>query len=1055
MVEASEAMFLRETRFYRFPRFLLLVLLLGMFSSGSVLEAQSVGGTIRGRIRDASGAVLTGATVSVRDLDKGLVYPTATDSLGLYQISVPPGTYEIAVQATGFVAAKETSVSVSLGQTLPWDLTLQISGIRESIEVRAEAPLVDTASGTLSGLVDRERLAELPLNGRDFGQLALLQPGVVPNPNGANSPFGGKWAYFLINGQIDQATLFLMDGSDVNDVFSGRSPSGSSGLLLGLDAVQEFQVLLNNYKAEFGKNSGGVIHVATRSGSNHVHGSAFEYLRNSALDAKNFFDLPDRSIPPFRRNQFGASLGGPIRKDRTFFFVNYEGLRERKAITSIATVPAETVRSSTISAVVPFLNLYPLPNGPVNPDGRTASLTSSLSQPTREDFGLARVDHRWGERTNLLARFSIQDSLATPPFSTTPVPGFPQDLTHRNTYSLIGLTTAFGANAVNEFHFAFNRTFEAVLLAPPPQGLTISPIPGRDFGLISVSGISNLGAQTFVPRGTLNLFEVAESYSYRRGRHSQKYGVSIQRYQANELRGTFFNGQYSFVGLNQFLAGTPVSFIGVLGGTSAGGPASPAGWRWTAYSFYSQDDIQVRPNLTVNLGIRYEFNTSPSEVNGQIANLRSPLDSQITYGGQLFNTMARAWAPRFGFAWSPLPGRQASLRGGYGIFFNPLVVNMFANTRLVPPFVETVSIQGAPFPNPLATGLTPVRSLTGQSISYRLSQPYTHQWNLQWQQAIFRDWVAKAGYVGNRTLHLIRSVEANSAPATRLPDGTKFFPANTPRRNPNFGAIRGRSSDGNSWYNALQLTIEKRYANGWGLQTSYTWSKSLSTNDSSFTAFPSQPTNSQDPEDPFLDKGTSAFDVRHRFVTHLLWQIPRRSWPNPWNFLLSGGRMSAIASFSSGYPFTVIDGFNRSRNLQSDSTTFADRPDWNPEFRGNRILGDPSRWFDPAAFLLQPAGVYGSAARNPLTGPGFANIDVSWSKTFSLRELPVLEFRADLFNLLNHPNFSTPRSPTGAQVTGGVIVFPDASGAPAGNAGQIFSTVNDSRQVQFSLRYRF
>ena len=287
---------------------------------------------------------------------------------------MPPGNYEIEVQASGFVAAKETSVSVSLGQTLPWDLTLQISGIRESIEVRAESPLVDTASGTLSGLVDRERLAELPLNGRDFGQLALLQPGVVPNPNGANAPFGGKWAYFLINGQIDQATLFLMDGSDVNDVFSGRSPSGSSGLLLGLDAVQEFQVLLNNYKAEFGKNSGGVIHVATRSGSNQFHGTAFEYLRNSALDAKNFFDLPDRSIPPFRRNQFGASLGGPIRKDRTFFFVNYEGLRERKSITSIATVPAGSVGQGCWSGW-----RFSHPGSPA----RWATGTSSKTEPPR------------------------------------------------------------------------------------------------------------------------------------------------------------------------------------------------------------------------------------------------------------------------------------------------------------------------------------------------------------------------------------------------------------------------------------------------------------------------------------------------------------------------------------------------------------------------------------------------------------------------------------------------------------------------------------------------
>ena len=771
----------------------------------------------------------------------------------------------------------------------------------------------------------------------------------------------------------------------------------------------------------------------------------------------NFFDLPDPApIPPFRRNQFGASLGGPIQRDQTFFFVNYEGLRERKAITSVATVPTGTVRSTAVAAVAPFLNLYPLPNGAVNPDGKTASFTSSITQPTREDFALARVDHRWGERTALLARFSIQDSLAVPPFPSTPVPGFPQDLVHRNVYSLLGVMSALHSNAVNDFHFAFNRTYEAILLAPPPHGLTISPVPGRKFGLLIVSGISNLGTQTFVPRAALNLFEIVDNFSYRRGRHSQKYGVSIQRYHANELRGTFFNGQYSFTGLDQFLSGTTTSFIGVLGGTSAAGEASPAGWRWTTYNLYAQDDFEVRPNLTLNLGIRYEFSTSPTEVNGQIANLRSPLDAQITYGGQLFNTISRSFAPRFGFAWSPWSNRQAVLRGGYGIFFNPLVVNMFANSRLVPPFVETVVIAPRPpFPNPLATGIAPRPSTTGQSIEFELSQPYAQQWNLQWEQAVSSDWVAKAGYVGNRALHLIRSVESNPAWPVLSPGGRKYFPANASRKNPLWGPIRGRTADGNSWYNALQLTLARRYARGWNMQASYTWSKSLSTNDSSFTAFPSQPSNTQDPEDQFLDKGRSAFDVRHRLVTHFLWQIPRLSWSNSWHRLLGGWRMSAIASVSSGYAFTVIDGFNRSRNLQTDNTV-ADRPDWNPNFSGKVILGDPARWFDPAAFMLQPeAGYYGNVPRNALNGPGFANFDVSWSRVFSMREPHTLEFRADFFNIFNRPNFSTPRSPTGAQITGGVIVFPDASGVPAGNAGQIFSTVNDSRQVQLSLRYRF
>jgi len=724
-------------------------------------------------------------------------------------------------------------------------------------------------------------------------------------------------------------------------------------------------------------------------------------------------------------------------------------------------VPTAEVRSRAVPAVVPFVSLYPLPNGSVNPDGSTASLTTSVTQPAREDFGLVRLDHRAGESVSLLARVSVQDSFLETPFASTPVPGFPQSLPHRNIFSLLGATAAVGASAVNEFHFAFNRTFQAALLPPPPNSLTISPVPGRDFGILIVPGISNLGGQTFVRSAALNLFEVSDNFSIRRGRHSQKYGVSVQRYQANEQRASFFNGQYSFSNLNQFLslatappAPTPV-FVGVLGGSNAAGPASPAGWRWTSFNGFAHDDVQLRPNLTVNFGIRYEFSTTPSEVNGLIANLRSPLDAQVNVGGQLFNTIARSWAPRVGFAWSPLAGRDASLRGGYGVFFNPLVVNMYANSRLVPPFVEIASILRAPFPNPLATGLAPNRSTTGQSIDFTLSQPYTQHWNLQWQQLVSSSWVATAAYVGNRTLHLIRSLEANSAVPAIDEGGARFFPLGAPRRNPSFGAIRGRSSNGNSWYNALQLTLERRYADGWGFEAAYTWGKSLSTGDSSFTTLPSQPSNTQDPEDPALDKALSAFDTRHRLVTNLLWQVPRIGGASSWDRVLGGWTISAIASFSSGYPFSVIDGFNRSRNQQSDATIIADRPDWNPDFRGDPILGDPARWFDPAAFVLQPAGYYGNVPRNALTGPGFANLDLSLGKKFDLGEPREFEFRADFFNLTNRPNFATPSSSTGAQIVGGVIVFPDASGSPAGNAGQIFRTVTDSRQIQFSLRYRF
>ena len=1034
------------------------LLLLGGVSG----DAQSLGGTIRGMVQDSSGGVIPGAKILVLDADRGIVYQTLSDTSGMYQVLVPVGRYEIQVSADGFTTAKESEIALSLGQSWTSNFVLPVGTLREALEVRAEMTLLETASGTISELVDRERLEQLPLNGRDYGFLALLQPGVMPNHNGANpTPFGGRWSSFLINGQIDQATLFLIDGSDVNDVFSGRTPSGSSGLLLGMEGVQEFQVLLNNFRAEFGRNSGGVVHVVTRSGSNQMRGSLFEYLRNNALDAKNFFDLPDEPIPPFRRNQFGASLGGPIRRDQTFFFLNYEALRERKGLTSVAVVPTAEVRVGAVESVVPFLKAYPLPNeANIPPGARTASFTSSDTQRTNEDFGLARLDHRLSGHTTLFGRVSVQDSFSEQPFPSTPVPGFPNEVLHRNIYSQIGATSALGANAVNQFHFAFNRTREDILVPPAPEGLETSPLPGRSVGIIQIGGISNLGNQVFSPFGVAqNLFELVDNFSYRRGLHSLKFGGSVQRYQANEYRGTFFNGQYRFNNLDQFLTGMPavppVVFVGVLGGTNAAGSASPAGWRWTAYNFFAQDDIPVRPNLTLNLGIRYEFNTTPYEVNGLQANLRSFGDAEINVGGQLFNTIARSWAPRFGFAWTPFADAQSVLRGGYGIFYNPLVVNLYGNSRLVPPFVETVVIPGASFPNPLARPGPRIPSSTGQSIEFNLSQPYAQQWNLQWQQALYADWVAKIAYVGNRGVHVIRSVEGNPAEPVILPDGRKFYPAGSVRRNPNYGPIRGRTSDGNSWYNSLQLAIEKRYRQGWTFQGSYTWSKTLSTNDSSITAFPSEPSNTQDPDDIYLDKSLAAYDARHRLVLNFIYQMPSLGLTGPVRHLLEEWSVSGIASFNSGLPFSVINGFNSSRNLQVTPNPIADRPDWNPDFSGDPILGDPARWFDPQAFRLAESGYYGNVPRNALIGPGFSNIDISFSKALFGSESRELKFRADVFNLFNRPNFSTPRSPTGAQVSQGVLVFPDATGVPTESTGQIFNTVNDSRQIQFSLRYQF
>ncbi len=1045
---------------------LLLVLTVGL----SLSHAQGARGSIQGSVQDPDGAVVPGTKLVLTNIETGVRHEGETNAEGLYVFpNLFPGNYEIQTSQSGFTSVSRKGIVVTVGGTVVVNITMPVGALEETVTVTEAPPLVQSTNATISNIVVGEQVQQLPLNGRDFTRLAELQPGVVFNSTGSRSAFGGKEANFLVNGQIDQSTLFLMDGSEINDLTFGYSPKDASGQFLGLDSIQEFRLLSSNYSAEFGRNPGGVVQAVTKGGTNGLHGSLFFFHRNEALDAKNFFDVPGRPIPPFNRNQFGFAVGGPIKKDHTFFFVNYESLRERLSVTSVATVPNEDARNGILPdpnnpggtinvpvnlAVIPFLDLYPLPNGRDLGDG-TALFTTSGLQPADSDLFVVRIDTTLGANDSLFGRFYIDESDSEQPFGNVPVPGFPGLVRHNFAFLTLQETKAFSPTLMNVLGFSFNRTDQAVTLPPPPSGLpSISLIPGTPLGLIDVRGMSPVGNQIIFPIGGVqNLFEVRDQLTVVHGKHNIRTGVDVRRFQVNDIFDLAVNGNFIFNGLTNFLLGTPSTFLGVQPGSN-----SNRGWRWVSFAGYIQDDIRLTPALTVNLGLRYEFNSVPSEVDGKISNLRNASDPQVTVGGPLFNSVNDLFDPRIGIAWTPFP--NTVVRAGYGIFRDQIIVNIFGNSRFSPPFMVGAFGVNPAFPDASAGGLASI-TLTVQSIDFTLEQPTVHQWNVQVQRQLTSTTVVNIGYVGNRGLHRVRSKEANSAIPTILPDGTKFFPPGVTRRNPNFGPVRERTTDGQSWYNALQLELDQRFFNGFLGKVAYTFSRTIDTNSSSFTNFPNNPGNTQDPDDISADKALAPFHQKHRVVVNALYELPFGhgktflSGASPGLDLAVGGwRVGGIYTYNSGPPFTPALGFNRSNSLQT-GTAIADRPNINPNFTGDIILGDPSRWFDPNAFELQPAGFFGNAGRNTLNGPNLQSLDLTVAKDFPVRESLGVEFRMDIFNSLNRPNFDVPNNTTAFNVAGGDIIFSNPSGVPVGNAGQIFRTVTTSRQIQFSLRVNF
>jgi hypothetical protein len=1006
--------------------------------------------TISGTVEDPNRSGLPGVTLTVRNTDTALTRTVATTSEGRYVIAgLPPGHYDLRAELASFKPHVRRGLQLTVGQALVVNIAMEVGGLSEEVTVTGDTPLVNTSSAELSYLVGADTIDALPLNGRNYTDLALLQPGVLAYPHRDGGSVVAHGLGMSINGQDPRSNVYLLDGTLQNDFTNG--PAGSAaGTSLGTETVREFRVESNAYSAEFGRNSGGQINVLTKSGANSVDGSAYEYHRNDAFDARNYFDTAEQ--PDFHRNQFGATIGGPIARDRTFFFLGYEALIERLGKTVSTVVPDDNARQGILPggtvtinpAVAPYLNEYPRANGPLLGQG-LAAYTFPFNQSIDEHFAQGRVDHNLGAGNQLFGRYTFDD---TDQFLPTDYPQFPRNFISRNQFFTAEYRRILSANTIGTARGGFSRT----RIGQNVQANTSTALPvfiaTRDsMGDIDIGGLRRFGPQSSGNlRLTQNVFSAQADFVHTRGRHVLKSGALAEHYQDNMVNPTFSLGIFTFADLNAFLTNRAASFVGLT-------PEAQFDryWRFTLFGFYAQDDIQLTPQLTLNAGLRYEFSTLPEEKYNRDSALPDLTASQPVVGPLYQNPTYTNLSPRVGLAWDPFGTGRTAVRGGYGLYFNTNNHQNLIVTVTNPPYTPRPVIVNPTFPSP---PFDRAGAISMRPVQWDLDNPRVHVYNANVQQELRGRTAITVGYAGSRGLHLLRSGDVNLAqPTGATADGRPFIAAGTPRANTAFSTIELKSSDGDSWYNALIVEVRRRWSQGLSVQSSYTFSKSEDTTQAStFFSDATNGTTSALPEFiPGYNKGPSDFDIRHNWVLNFTYALPGRDLTGVTGAILGDWNLSGIWTMRSGNPLTVFVTTNRSRSQWNPSRgpgIGQDRPDYAPGYGpDNAVLGRPDQWFDPAAFALQPAGTFGTTGRGDFVGPNLRTLDMALSKSAAWARLGGrLEFRIEAFNLLNRANFGTPE----------LRAFSGTEGQPVlATFGRITNTVTSARQIQLGLRVVF
>ena len=1034
--------------------------ILGVLLAPSGLLAQVGSSALTGVARDASGKPLAGVQVTARSLETGLVRSTTSDGAGRYVLpGMPVGAYEVRAEAPDFRPLVTRGVSLVLSTPAVVDLTLQVGAPGEEVTVTSEAPLVQTRSGELSFLVSEEAIRDLPLNGRNYTDLAFLQPGVIAYPHRDGGSVVAHGLGASINGQDPRSNVYLLDGTPQNDFTNG--PAGSAaGTALGTETVREFRVESNSYGAEFGRNFGGQVNVITKSGGNDLHGSVYEYHRNDALDARNFFD-PEQK-PEFRRNQFGATLGGPIRKDRTFFFVGYEGLRERLGRTISSFVPDENARRGLLPdpaqpgalrsvgvdpAVAPYLEAFPLPNGR-SIGGGLAAYTFGFDQVLHEDFFQARLDQHVGAQDQLFVRYTFDRADQDLP---TDFPQFPRTFRSKNQFATAEYRHVASPATLHTLRLGFSRTSIGQQVASNEEPRLEPFVPGRpSVGDIDIGGIPRFGPQSSADVSLRQKVLGAEyGVVHNRGRHLLKAGGLVERYVDDMYNPTFSLGIYTFANLESFLRNRATRFQGLTPEADPG-----RNWRFTLLGAYVQDELRATRRLSVTAGLRYEFSTLPEDTGGRDVALVHPTDRTVTPGPLYRNPTGLAFSPRVSFAWDVFGDGRTALRGGYGLYWNTNNQQNLIVTVTNPPATPRVIVPNPTFPTPPFSQV----SNSIRPIQYDLQNPRLHMWNLGVQRELGWGTVVNLSYAGARGLHLLRNTDSNVPTPERLPDGTVFYPPTAARPNTAFSTIELKKSDGDSWYNALIVELRKRATKGLAFQSSYTFARTVDTTQAStFFSDATNGTNSAFPE-PFgidYNEGPADWNAKHNWVFNVTWDLPfARESAGLSHALFSDWQLSAIGRVRSGNPLSVFVASNRSRSRWSPSSgpgLGLDRPSLAPgRTPEDAVVGEPDRWFDPTAFVLQPAGTLGNAGRGAFIGPDLKALDLSLVKRIPWARLGSsgrLELRVEAFNVLNRANFGNPS----LQAFAGLA----DNEQPLPSFGRIRTTVTSSRQVQLGVRAVF
>ena len=1041
-----------------------------LFISISAL-AQSTA-TLQGTVTDQSGAILSNARVIVRNQATGLERTVQTDSSGNYQVAaLPVGTYRVEVQAQGFTPLVATDLTLEVSRIVVQNFQLKVGGVTQEVSVTADSQAVETTTMTVGQVINQKTVQEIPLNGRHFVDLGLLIPGsVTPPQNGfLTAPLRGQGSFaFNTAGAREDTVNFMINGINLNDMVQNQITFQPS-----INTVQEFKVDNSTYSAEYGRNSGAIVNIATRSGTNAFHGEGFEFLRNDALDARNFFD--GLNNPPFKRNQFGAALGGPIIKDKTFFFFSYEGLRQRQGLTLTsnvltdaqrAAVPAAntTVRKLLESGSIPTATRVDIVGGV--PIGR---FQGSGTAPVNLDQWTGDVSHNLGANDRLHGYYAIQrDKRGEPNLQGNTLPGFGDTRQSRRQIFTFNETHTFSPTLVNEARLGFNRI--RITFTPNAQ---LNPV---DFGInngitapiglpqISITGFNfNIGGPGGFPQGRRDTTVVlSDTLNYLRGNHSFRFGGEFRRFYNNNFN--LDTGAFAFPNIDAFIAGNANSFSITLGDRSS---AIGTG----ALGYFAQDSFKMRQNLTIELGLRFDWNMTPSERYDRFVSFNPQTGSLVRVGSGVDLIYAQNYKniqPRIGFAWDPFKNGKTSVRGGYSILADQPVTNLVTPTSANPPLATPLTFNATTTPIHFfdARAVAGASALAPSSVDSNFRNAYVQSYNLNIQREITPTIGLMVGYFGSKGTHLRISRNLNQfintvRPFPSLSASSPILPGTS------VGNITEITNAGNSNYNALWISGNKRLSRGLQFNASYTLSKSFDYNSLNSQGIVVQ--NSFNLRD---DYALSSFDARHRFVINWIYELPLKG-----SRLLDGWQISGITQWQTGNPINITSGNALalvdpvpagSPFRQVNNTALTGVGTIRPDLTGTvEIIGKPEQWFsntvcDPRLASACPAGAvftipialvggqpvfhFGNLGRNTITGPGFSNTDFSLLKTTKISEQMRIQFRAEIFDIFNHANFGQP----GGVAQRGSATFGVISNTrfPTGDSGS-------SRQVQLALKLIF